>query len=328
MREASQDQYGGPEVVLLRDVNTPEPGEGEVLVEVQAASLTLADTAFRQAKPFITRFFSGLFRPRRLILGSEFSGVVVATGPGAGRFSVGDAVFGCCGSGFGAHREYLAFKQDGVLAPKPAELSHAGAAGLAYSFLTAMPFLRDEARLRAGQRILINGASSSVGAIAIQLARHMGAHVTAVTSGRNAAFAEAQGADVVIDYQTQDFTEAVAEYDVIFDAVGKSSFRRCHGALKPNGIYLTTVPSFGIVGAMLFHRRTDRPRGRLATTGLRPAAARTADLALIAPLVHDGVLRPVTDRVYRLDEIVAAHVYVDTERKRGDVIIAPGAEPV
>lgn len=321
MLYATQDRYGGPEVIGLREGPKPEPKAGEVLIRIGAAALTLADTAFRKADPFIVRFFAGLLAPKNLVHGSDFAGTVEAVGAGVSRFQPGDRVYGAMGSAPGAHSEYIAVPETTPIVRTPDKLSDAEAAGLSYSFLTAMPFLRDEAQLRPGQRILINGASGSVGLCAVQLARHMGAHVTAVCSGRNAEFVRGYGADQVIDYTAEDFTAAASAYDVIFDAVGKSSFRRSAPALTPTGIYLTTVPSLAILGPMLFRRDPARKRGRLATTGLRPHAAKIADLTLLNNMVAQGALRPAVDRTFPLTDIVAAHRYVDTERKRGDVLI-------
>ncbi len=318
MLQAAQDRYGGPEVVELRQVARPEPRPGEVLVRIEAAAISPADTAFRQADPFIVRFFAGLIRPKNLVHGSEFAGVIESVGQGVTTFAPGDAVFGATGTELGAHAEYLRLKADGAIVPRPAHLDPVGAAALAYSFLTAMPFLRDEAKLRPGQRILINGGSSAIGLCAIQLARHMGAEVTAVCSGRNADLVRSVGAQHVIDYTVEDFTAGRVTYDVIFDAVGKSSFGLCRPILAAGGVYLTTVPSWHILWAML-----TRQPGRLATTGLRSAAAKRDDLALIGDLVASGALRPVIDRTYRLSEIVEAHRYVDTGRRRGDVVIVP-----
>ena len=319
MRIATQARYGGPEVMLVREVPIPQPRASEVLVEMRAAALSLAECAFRKADPPIVRLFGGLFAPpHNRALGSEFSGVVAAVGEQVTDFQPGDAVFGATGAGLGAHAEYFLVDKWAAMIRRPAGLDHVEAAGLAYSFLTAMPFLRDEAKLRPGQHILINGAAGSVGLCAVQLARHMGARVTAVCGPRNVAFLQGLGVEAVIDYSRSDFTAARAVYDVIFDAVGKSSYRRCREALAPGGVYLTTVPSWAIVWAML----TRRP-ARLATTGLRPAAAKRRDLALIEGLIRDGALRPMTDRVFSLADIAAAHAYVDLERKRGEVVIVP-----
>jgi NADPH:quinone reductase-like Zn-dependent oxidoreductase len=183
-----------------------------------------------------------------------------------------------------------------------------------------MPFIRDEGQVKPGDRVLINGAASSVGAVAVQLARHLGAEVTAACSARNAELVRSLGADQVIDRARQDFTAATEAYDVIFDAVGKSSFGRCEAALKPGGIYLTTVPSLAILWHMLTKRRPGK-RGKLATTGLRPISAKLKDLAVLVELVEAGAVRAVTDRRFPLAEVAAAHRYVETERKAGDVVV-------
>lgn len=318
MRVVTQSRYGGPEVLELREVAMPRPGENEVLIRVQATSVTLADCAFRKADPFAIRFFSGLLRPRDLVLGDDIAGVVEAVGAKVTRLQPGDAVYGS-GGGTGGTAEYVCVPEDAAIVPRPPQLDPGAAAGLSYSYLTAMPFIRDEGKVKPGDRVLINGAAGSVGAVAVQLARHFGAEVTAVCSGRNAALVKGLGAHRVIDRTMEDFTTAREEYDVILDAVGKSDFERCKGALRPGGIYLTTVPSVAILWVMLTRR--SGKRGKLATTGLRPVAAKLADLLVLNELVATGAVRPVTDRRYAMADIVAAHRYVETESKAGDVVV-------
>lgn len=320
MQQATQAIYGGPEVIELRDVPVPRPGPNDVLVRVHAATLTLADTAFRKADPFIVRFFGGLLRPRDLVHGSNISGIVEAVGAAVTRFQPGDAVYGAATRG---HGDYICVPETAALVIKPAALDHAGAAGLSYGFLTALPFLRNEAALQPGHSILINGASGSIGTVAVQLAKHFGAHVTAVCSGRNAELVLSLGADRVIDYQRADFTVDEGAYDIIFDTVGKSAFARCKRALKPHGGYLTTVPSLAVMGEMLTTFRQRGKWSRLATTGLRKDPLKIQDLQLLSQLAEASAMHPVIDRQYPLTEIVEAHRYVDTERKRGDVVILP-----
>lgn len=320
MLAAIQSRYGGPEVIEVRPVTRPVAGAGQILIRVHAVTLTLADCAFRKADPIIVRLFAGLFRPRVGILGDSIAGVVEAVGPGVTRFAPGDRVFGTTNTGTGGTAQYMLADENAAIFPCPEMLDDAGAAGLTYGFLTAMPFIRDEGKVKAGDRVLINGASGSVGVVAIQLAKHFGAHVTAVCSGRNAELVRSLGADAVIDHTRRDFTEDRRTYDVIFDAVGKSSFSRCRRALKANGIYLTTVPSLGIVFHMLT-RRGKPQRAKLATTGLRPIEAKKADLLVMCALVEAGVLRAVTDRRFGLSQVQEAHRYVETERKAGDVVI-------
>jgi len=322
MKAIVQEKYGSPDVLQLREIERPSAGAAEVLVKVYASTVTLPDCAFRKADPFIVRFFTGFLRPRTKVPGTVFAGIIEATGPGVKAWKRGDPVYGATNLTNGAHAEYMRVSPEkDIIAPKPASLSFDQAAGACYSFLTAMPFLRDEARLQPGQRILINGASGSVGTVAVQLAKHKGADVTAVCSTHNVELVKSLGADHVIDYTREDFTAAGAAYDVIFDVVGKSSFARCRNALKPTGIYLTTVPSFAIAWTMVMTGRSAGKRGRLATTGLRPADAQTRDLLLLNQFADAGVLRPVIDRTYPLEGIADAHRYVEAERKRGDVII-------
>lgn len=314
----TQRRYGGPEVLEIEDVPKPVAGSNQVLIRVEAFTVTLADTAFRKADPFIIRLFAGFLRPKSPVLGSDIGGVVEAVGPGVTRFKVGDAVFGSVGTSLGGAAEYVCVPDTAAIIQRPAGLG--AAAGMSYSFLSALPFLRDEGQVKPGDHVLINGASGSIGVMAVQLARHFGAEVTGVCSGRNNALVQGLGADNVIDYTKTDFTQAESAYDVIFDAVGKSSFARSKRALKPGGIYLTTVLSPAIFWHMLMTRRSAK-RARLAMTGLRPVADKLADMALLRDLIEAGAVRAVVDRRYRLSEVADAHRYVDTERKAGDVVV-------
>ncbi len=325
MKAAIVERYGPPEVIQIRDIPKPEPGPGEMLVRVHAATATPADCAFRKADPFIVRFFSGLLRPRQPIPGDDFAGVVEALGVDCTLFEVGDRVFGSAAGGGRACAEYMRVAENSAVGAMPDQLDYGPAACLSYSFLTAMPFLRDEANLQAGQHILINGASGSIGTVAVQLARHLGARVTAVCSTRNVELVRQLGADEVIDYTQEDFTARASSYDIVFDAVGKSSFAACRNSLTASGGYLTTVPSFKIVYDMLTTRRSRGQWAKLATTGLRPTALRRADIAVLAELFESGVLHAIVDRTYPLDRLAEAHAYVETGHKRGDLVIAiPG----
>ncbi|MHA6297637.1 NAD(P)-dependent alcohol dehydrogenase [Devosia sp. CAU 1758] len=322
MKVAAQSRYGGPEVIGIAERPRPVPKAGEVLVEVHASTVTLADCAFRKADPFIVRFFAGLFRPKIDVLGDDIAGVVAAVGPEVTRFAVGDRVHGSVGGSLGGMAEYACVKESGALvkAPEGQDLVHLG--GLSYSYLTAMPFIRDEGQVKPGDHVLVNGAGSSVGAVAIQLAKYYGAEVTAVASARHEALARELGADHFIDRHAVDFTRQRERFDVIFDAVGKSSFARSKPALRAGGIYLTTVPGWGIFWLMLTGGQRGGKRGKLATTGLRPEADKRKDLEVLNDLLVEGAVRPVTDRVFPLAEIVAAHRYVESEVKSGDVVVA------
>lgn len=324
MKAALIERYGPPEVLAVREVATPRPGPKDVLVRQHASTVSPADCAFRSADPFIVRFFAGLTRPSSPIPGGAVAGVVEAVGSAVMRFAPGDRVYGTTDPKPGAMAELVVVAEAGALVKMPDTLEFGEAAGLTYSFLTAMPFLRDEARLAPGQTILINGAAGSTGLCAVQLARHMGAHVTATCSAGKMELVRSLGADRVIDRGREDFWRATSAYDVIFDAVGKSSFAACREALKPGGIYLTTVPSFAILGAMLGPKRRDGKRGKLATTGLRPTADKAKDLVVLNQLVESGALRGIVDRRFPLGDIAAAHRYVELGTKAGDVIIDIG----
>lgn len=329
MKVAAQNRYGGPEVIRLVERPKPVPGAGEVLVEVHASTVTLADCAFRKADPFIVRFFAGLTRPRTDVLGDNIAGIVAAVGPGTSRFAVGDRVHGSVGTSLGGMAEYIRLKETVALVKAPEGHDIVALGGLSYAYLTAMPFIRDEAGIKPGDQVLVNGGASSIGAIAIQLARHFGAEVTAVASGRHNELLRSLGAQHVIDRHQEDFARHTGAYDVVFDAVGKSSFAKAAPALKPGGIYLTTVPSWGILMLMLTGGQRGGKRGKLATTGLRAEADKLKDMHVLNTLLEQGAVRPVTDKMFRLDQIVEAHRYVEREVKAGDVVVAmPVARPV
>lgn len=327
MKVVAQHRYGGPDVLRIEERPTFVPGAGEVLVRVHACTVTLADCAFRKADPFIVRLFGGLFRPRNDVLGDDIAGVVEAVGPGVSRFKAGQAVYGSVGAALGGMAEYVCLNETAAIVPAPEGQPLLPLSGLSYAYLTAMPFIRDEAQVKPGDHVLVHGAAGSVGAVAVQLARYYGAEVTAVASGRHAGLLRELGAHHVIDRQAEDFTSHRAAYDVIFDAVGKSSFARCAPALKPGGIYLTTVPGRSILWLMLTGGRRGDKRGKLATTGLRPVADKLRDLGLLNDLLAQGVVRPVVDRIFPLGQVAEAHRYVESEQKAGDVVVEVTPNP-
>jgi NADPH:quinone reductase-like Zn-dependent oxidoreductase len=253
------------------------------------------------------------------LLGSDFAGRVEAVGPAVTRFAVGDEVFGALAPRFGAHAEYVCLSQDAALALKPAGVTYPEAAALVDT--TALAFLRDNAHLASGQSILVNGASGSVGTGAVQLAQHLGAHVTGVCSGPNTDLVERLGAEVILDYTLTDFTRAGPIYDVVFDVASKSSFARSRRVLRRGGVYLTTAPSPAIMLQMAWTARFGTRRAMVAFTGLRDAAAKRADLAYLAGLADAKALLPVIDTCYPLADIADAYRHVDRGHKRGNVIV-------
>ena len=313
--------YGSPDVLRLAEVPKPTPKDNDVLIKIHATVVTPPDCAFRKGQPRMARLFTGVLRPRTTILGDALAGEVEAVGDGVRRFSPGDQVVASSGAGFGAHAEYICLPEDGALAAKPATMTYDDAVAVADGTLTALPFLRDKAQLQRGQTILVNGASGSVGTSAVQLAKQFGAKVTGVCSTANLELVRSLGADEVIDYTKDDFTQTGQTYDVIFDAVGKSSFSRCKGALNAGGIYLTTAATPAIVLQTLWTWKFGSKRATVAFTGLRPARAKAKDLLVLKELVESGAMRAVIDRRYPLEQTAEAHRYVDRGHKRGGVVI-------
>lgn len=320
MRVAVYEQYGPPEVVSVAERPEPVPGAGQLRIRVHAAPVGSSDSAGRSGTPWFARLAFGFRRPRQPVLGSDFAGIVDAVGPGVTRFAVGDRVFGATGVDGGTHAEQIVVAESSAIAPLPDEVSMADAAAICDGAMTALPFLRDGAHLRQGARVLVNGASGSVGAAAVQLAKHLGAEVTAVCGPAHVELARSLGADRVIDRTHEDFTRARDEYDVIFDAVGKSSFRRTRRALVPGGSYLTTVPSWAIMAQQLTSK-LGRRRAVIMFTGLRKDADKVPDLEYLAALAAEGGFRPPIEREVPLADVAEAHRIVDTGHKAGSVIV-------
>jgi NADPH:quinone reductase-like Zn-dependent oxidoreductase len=320
MRAAVCTAYGPPGVVLVRGVERPAIGDRDVLVRIAAASVSAADWRLRaRAMPrgfgLISRIAIGLKRPRRAILGSEFSGTVTAIGKAVTRFKVGDAVAGYPGIGLGCHAEFRAMPEDGALVPKPASLSHLEAAALFFGGTAALYFLRDKGRVREGNRVLVIGASGSVGSAAVQLARHMGAEVTGVCSGDNCDLVAGLGAHTVIDYTREDYTRQGPRYDVILDTIGVEEMTRARRALAPDGKFLMVAAG---VPQMLMSLTTLWRRQK-AIFGLAPE--RREDVEYLAALAARGIYRPVVDQVFSMDDIAAAHARVESRRKRGNTVL-------
>jgi NADPH:quinone reductase-like Zn-dependent oxidoreductase len=321
LKAAVYDRYGPPDVIDVKEVETPSPKDDEVLIRIHAAVVTAVDKVARSGTDFAARLAFGLTKPKMRTLGTEFAGEVEAVGKAVTRFKAGDQVFGASGTAFGAHAEYICLPENGALAAKPGGASYEGAAAIAESGLTALPFLRDSGKIKSGDRVLVNGASGSVGTAAVQLAKVFGAEVTGVCGAANAELVRSLGADHVIDYAKEDFTGARNAYDIIFDTVGKSSFGRCKGALKDNGIYLTTVVSPAILLQMPWTGARGGKKAVIAFTGLRSPADKVADLGFLGELVEAGRIRAAIGRRYRLDQIVEAHRYVETGHKAGNCVL-------
>jgi NADPH:quinone reductase-like Zn-dependent oxidoreductase len=321
MRAVVATAYGSPDVLRVDAVAKPVPGDDEVLVRVRATVVGPPDSAARRGRPFPIRLFSGLRRPDG-VPGDVFAGEVEAVGPNVVQFAPGDDVFGTVAPGSGAHAEYLCLPEDGAVTIVPSNLTDGEAAAVCDGGLTAMEFLRGHAHIEAGDSVLVNGASGSVGTAAVQLASEFGARVTGVCSTANVDLVRALGAETVVDYTHTDFTATDATYDVIFDAVGKRSYPECRGSLDAGGRYLTTVPSVEILLQMARTRLIGDKRATFAATGLTSASRKRAHLVALRELVEAGTYRPVVDREYSLDDVADAHRYVDTGHKTGSVVLA------
>lgn len=317
MRANVHTKYGSPDVLRLMDVERPVPKDNELLVRVRATTVNRTDCGFLRAEPFFVRAVSGLVRPKATILGSELAGEVEAVGKDVTLFKQGDQVFGLTGLHFGAHAEYVCLPDDASIATKPATMDYAEAAAICDGAMLAIAFIRRIDR-REGQRILVNGASGSIGSAAVQLAASYGAEVTAVCDTRNLELVRSLGARVVIDYTREDFTKCGQTFDAVFDAVGKSSFRRCRDLLKPGGTYLSSELGFLAQNPLLglWTPGIGGKRIRFPIPKLSPQ-----DVLFLKALIEAGKYRAVIDRRYPLERIVEAYRYVETGQKTGNVVI-------
>jgi NADPH:quinone reductase-like Zn-dependent oxidoreductase len=318
VKAAVRTRYGRPEVVRIVDVPMPSPGDGEVLVQVHATTVNRTDCGFRAASPWIVRFFAGLAKPKVRILGCEFAGVIESVGAGVGSFEPGERVFGFSEDRFGAHAEYMTMPADGAIATMPAGLSFAEAAPSTEGSHYALAFIRG-ARIRSGTRVLLNGATGAIGSAALQILKELRAIVTAVCPTEHVELVRELGADRVIDMRTEDFTKDRERYEVVFDAVGKSSFDRCKRLLEPRGLYISSDlgplsqnPLLALITPLLGGRKVLFPIPR-------PNSRR--EIVYVKQLIEAGAFRPLVDRRYPLAEIVEAYAYVETGQKVGNVVI-------
>ncbi len=322
MKAVVYEQYGPPEVLRLEDVERPVPSDDEVLVRIHATTVTRTDTGLRSAEFFISRFFTGFRRPKRKILGMELAGEVEAVGSSVTEFAVGDEVFGVKGAG--AHAEFVAVRESAPIAHKPAGMTFEEAAAVCDGAMLALPCLR-RAGVRQGTRLVVYGASGSVGTAAVQLARNIGADVTAVCNTKNVELVASLGADRVIDYTKEDFTRSGETYDAIFDAVGKHSFRRCRRSLEPSGIYVSTDLGF-MWHLPLLALLTRWIGSRKAALGI--AKYTKEDVIFLKGLIEADEYRAVIDRRYQLEDVIEATKYVETGQKTGNVVLTvDGAGP-
>ena len=317
MKAAVYTKYGPPEVIKLADVAKPKPKDNEVLIKVFASTVNRTDSGFRSAEYFVSRLFSGLFRPKHQILGCEFAGVIEEIGANVTTFNIGDQVFGFNDNSFGGHAEYMTVKESDALALIPNNIDFYKAAPIAEGAHYALSNIR-AAKVEKGQNVLVYGATGAIGSAAVQLLKHFGAHVTAVGNTKNMELVKSLGADVVIDYQTQDFTQTETRFHFIFDAVGKSSFRQCKPLLTEKGVYIST--ELGKNSENIFLALTTPLSGGKRVLFPIPSITKE-DVVFLKKLVESGEFSPVIDRYYTLDQIVEAYKYVETGQKTGNVVL-------
>jgi NADPH:quinone reductase-like Zn-dependent oxidoreductase len=317
MRAIINTTYGPPEVVKLMEIDKPVPKDNEVLIKVVVATVNRTDCGFRSAQYFISRFFSGLLRPKNKTLGNEFAGIIEAIGKNVTSFDKGDKVFGYNDTKFGAHAEYMTMAENEAITTMPDNLTYEEAAPITEGGHYALCDIR-AAKIKKGQHVLIYGATGAIGSAAVQLAKHFGATVTAVCNSKNVELIKSIGADLVIDYTTQDFTKTDQKFDFVFDAVGKSSFGKCKPILNKNGIYISTELGrysenifFALVTPIFSSKRVLFPLPTICKD----------DVIFLKELVVAGRYKPVIDRKYRLEQIVDAYRYVESGQKTGNVLL-------
>ena len=317
MKAIIHKTYGPPEVAQLMDVEKPVPKDNELLIKVYASTVNRTDSGFRSAEYFISRFWSGLLRPKHQTLGCEFAGVVEAIGKTVTTFKKGDKVFGYNDKTFGGHGEYLTIAENDAITFLPNNLNFDEAAPITEGAHYALNNIR-ASKIEAGQNAMVYGSTGAIGSSAVQLLKHFGVKVTAVCNTKNVELIKSLGADVVIDYQTQDFTKTETKFHFIFDAVGKSSFGQCKSLLTEKGIYIST--ELGKNGENIFFALITPLVGGKKVLFPIPTITK-ADVIFLKELVEKGEYKPVIDKSYKLDQIVEAYKYVESGQKTGNVVI-------
>lgn len=321
MQAVVTQNYGGPEVLTIQEVSRPQPKANELLIRIKATPVTTADTMIRRGTPKFGRLLLGLTKPKNPLPGTSFAGEVVVKGEEVQRFEIGDAVFGETGLNFGAHAHYICLPEEGLIFHKPAQLSHEQAAPICDGPVTSINFLKLLGKIKAEDQVLINGATGALGTAAIQLAKYYGAEVTAVAGPKSKDLAISLGADHFIDYTLTDFTKQENQYDIIYDTVGKSSFKAAKPVLKDNGRYLSPVLNLPLLFQMLWTSKFGSKKALFSATGMMPIPKLKELIKELLGIYENGYLKTVVDRRYSLDQIAEAHQYVDQGHKKGNVLI-------
>ena len=326
MKSVIVNGYGGAEVLKIKEINKPTPRENEILIRIKATSITAASTMMREGKPYFGRLFLGLRKPKVTTPGTDLAGTIEQIGEKVSRFKVGDQVLAETGLNCGAYAEYICLAEDEIIIHQPENVSVEEATGILDGACTALAFFTDQAPIKKGQMVLINGASGSIGTAAVQLAKHFGAEVSGVCSGKNKALVKDLGADKVFDYTKNELEKSNEQFDIIFDTVGKLSYFKMKKHLSKKGLFLTPVLSLSTLATMLFVSPFSAKKLKFAATGMRKPELKMRDLIKVCELLKTNKLNTVIDRIYPLEQIQQAHAYVDTGRKRGNVILQIGSE--
>lgn len=315
--------YGSPEIFKVATVAKPIAKANEILIRIHAASVTKADTMMRTGKPYIGRLMLGLTKPKHSVWGTGFAGVIESIGSDVSRFKLGDKVFGENLTNMGTYAEYVTLAEDGILAPMPKNLSFEEAAGMCDGGITSLNFLCNLGNIQKGQKVLINGASGSLGTAAVQIAKYYRAEVTGVCSTKNMEMVKDLGAEHVIDYKQYDFCKNQNSYDLIYDTVGVRSFAECKDALKENGIYASPVLGMPLLNDMILSSLFGKKKAKFSATGALPEKETKRLLAMLIEIVEADKLKGVIDKSYPLEEVKNAHEYIETGHKKGNVVLLP-----
>ncbi|MEQ6118749.1 NAD(P)-dependent alcohol dehydrogenase [Reichenbachiella sp. MALMAid0571] len=322
MKAIVTTKYGGPDVLQLQQVDKPTPKDNEVLVKIHASSVTTADSMMRTGKPYFGRLFTGITKPKHATPGTGFAGQIETVGKDVTLFKVGDSVFGESIFGTGTNTEYVCVAENGIIAAKPDNITCEEATPICDGAVTSMNFLKNLGNIQPGQKVLINGASGSLGTAAVQLARHFEAEVTGVCSTANIELVKSLGADKVIDYTKEDFTATGETYDIIYDTVGKLSFSKCKDSLTENGAYISPVIKLPLLIQMLWTSLTgSKKKAKFSATGLLPVAEIQAFLQELRVLFEENKIKSVIDKCYPLEQVAEAHRYIDQGHKKGNIVI-------
>lgn len=321
MKAAFMNGYGNPDVLSVEDVSMPTPKAGQILVKIVSSTVTRADTMMMTGKPYVGRLFIGLLKPKNPIPGTGYAGVVMSIGEGVKDFNVGDEVFGETTTSMGANAEFIVVSEGSIILHRPLGLSFEEAATFGDGWVTSYNFLKEIAQIKPGQRVLINGAAGSLGTAAVQLAKHFGASVTGICSTKNLDLIKSLGADEVLDYTNCDPFTGENRYDIVFDAVGRSSYRKAKNVLTENGLYLSPVLGIRLLWDGLLTSRSTGRRAIFAATGMRKESELRSFLMTLVEIHQSKGLKTVIDKRFGLENIAMAYHYVSTGKKVGNVVI-------